>query len=99
VSCGLAITRTAPELGLEVRAGLHTGEIELRGDDIGGISAHIGARVAALAGPGEVFVSRTVRDLVAGSGLTFTDRGERELKGVPDRWQIYAASRASVTNS
>jgi class 3 adenylate cyclase/pimeloyl-ACP methyl ester carboxylesterase len=99
VSCGLAIAGTAPELGLQVRAGLHTGEVELRGDDIGGISAHIGARVAALAGPGEVFVSRTVRDLVAGSGLTFADRGERELKGVPDRWQIYAASRASIASS
>jgi class 3 adenylate cyclase/pimeloyl-ACP methyl ester carboxylesterase len=99
VSCGLAITDGAPELGLEVRAGLHTGEIELRGDDIGGISAHVGARVAALARPREVLVSRTVRDLVAGSGLTFTDRGEYELKGVPDRWQVYAASRASASNS
>ena len=99
VSCGLAIADAAGDLGLAVRAGLHTGEIELRGDDIGGISAHIGARVASLAGPGEVLVSRTVRDLVAGSGLTFADRGEHELKGVPDRWQIYAASRAAVTNS
>jgi class 3 adenylate cyclase/pimeloyl-ACP methyl ester carboxylesterase len=99
VSCGLAITDAAPDLGLKVRAGLHTGEIELRGDDIGGISAHIGARVASLAGPGEVLVSRTVRDLVAGSGLTFADRGEHELKGVPDRWQVYAASRASIANS
>ncbi|MGZ8765473.1 MAG: adenylate/guanylate cyclase domain-containing protein [Acidimicrobiia bacterium] len=94
VSCGLAIADAAPELGFEVRAGLHTGEIELRGDDIGGISAHVGARVAALAGPREVLVSRTVRDLVAGSGLTFADRGEYELKGVPDRWQVYAASLA-----
>jgi class 3 adenylate cyclase len=94
VSCGLAIADAAPELGFEVRAGLHTGEIELRGDDIGGISAHVGARVAALAGPHEVLVSRTVRDLVAGSGLTFADRGEHELKGVPDRWQVYAASNA-----
>jgi class 3 adenylate cyclase/pimeloyl-ACP methyl ester carboxylesterase len=99
VSCGLTIAHAAPQLGLEVRAGLHTGEIELRGDDIGGIAAHVGARVAALAGPREVLVSRTVRDLVAGSGLTFTDRGEHELKGVPDRWQVYAASRQSVTNS
>jgi class 3 adenylate cyclase len=99
VSCGLAIAGTAPELGLEVRAGLHTGEIELRGDDIGGISAHIGARVAALAGPGEVLVSRTVRDLVAGSGLAFTDRGERKLKGVPDSWHVYAASRVPVASS
>jgi class 3 adenylate cyclase len=99
VSCGLAIADAAPELGLEVRAGLHTGEIELRGDDIGGISAHVGARVAALAGPREVLVSRTVRDLVAGSGLTFADRGEHELRGVPDRWHVYAESRASITNS
>ena len=99
VSCGLAIADAAPELGLEVRAGLHTGEIELRGDDIGGISAHVGARVAALAGPHEVLVSRTVRDLVAGSGLTFTDRGEHELKGVPDRWQVFAASRALAHSS
>ncbi len=99
VSCSLAIADAAPEeLGLEVRAGLHTGEIELRGDDIGGISAHLGARVAALAGAREVLVSRTVRDLVAGSGLSFTDRGEHELKGVPDRWQIFAASRGSVVN-
>jgi class 3 adenylate cyclase len=97
VSCSLAIADA--ELGLEVRAGLHTGEIELRGDDIGGISAHIGARVAALAGPHEVLVSRTVRDLVAGSGLSFTDRGEHELKGVPDRWQIYAACSGPLVNS
>jgi class 3 adenylate cyclase/pimeloyl-ACP methyl ester carboxylesterase len=99
VSCALAIADAAPQLGLEVRAGLHTGEIELRGDDIGGISAHLGARVAALAGPHEVLVSRTVRDLVAGSGLAFTDRGEYELKGVPDRWQIYVASRKSFADS
>jgi class 3 adenylate cyclase len=100
VSCSLAIADAAPdELGLEIRAGLHTGEIELRGADIGGISAHLGARVSALAGPREVLVSRTVRDLVAGSGLSFTDRGEHELKGVPDRWQIYAASRRPVTSS
>jgi class 3 adenylate cyclase len=99
VSCGLAIAGSAHELGLEVRAGIHTGEIELRGDDIGGISAHVGARVAALAGPREVLVSRTVRDLVAGSGLTFIDRGEHELKGVPDRWQVYAASREFASTS
>ncbi len=95
VACGLAIADAAPEIGLEVRAGLHTGEIELRGDDIGGISAHVGARVAALAGPHEVLVSRTVRDLVAGSGLSFEDKGEYELKGVPNRWQVYAASRST----
>jgi class 3 adenylate cyclase/pimeloyl-ACP methyl ester carboxylesterase len=94
VSCGLSIADAAPDLGLQVRVGLHTGEIELRGDDIGGISAHVGARVAGLAAPHEVLVSRTVRDLVAGSGLTFVDRGEHQLKGVPDRWNVYAASRA-----
>jgi class 3 adenylate cyclase/pimeloyl-ACP methyl ester carboxylesterase len=97
VLCGLSIADAAPDLGLEVRVGLHTGEIELRGGDIGGISAHVGARVAALAGPHEVLVSRTVRDLVAGSGLTFADRGEYELKGVPDRWTVYAATREAVT--
>jgi class 3 adenylate cyclase len=93
VACGLTIADAAPQLGLQVRVGLHTGEIELRGDDIGGIGAHVGARVAALADPHEVLVSRTVRDLVAGSGLTFVDRGEHQLKGVPDRWNVYAASR------
>jgi class 3 adenylate cyclase len=94
VSCGLSIADAVSDLGLQVRVGLHTGEIELRGDDIGGISAHVGARVAALAAPDEVLVSRTVRDLVAGSGLMFVDRGQHELKGVPDRWNVYAASRA-----
>src|SRR5207237_9017055 len=99
VSGGLAIASAALVLGLEVRAGLHTGEIELRGDDIGGISAHVGARVAALAGPREVLVSRTVRDLVAGSGLRFSDRGEHQLQGVPDRRHVSAASRASASSS
>jgi class 3 adenylate cyclase len=75
---------------MNVRVGLHTGEIEVRGDDVGGIAVHIGARVAALAGPGEVLVSRTVKDLVAGSGLVFVDRGMKSLKGVPDEWQLYA---------
>jgi class 3 adenylate cyclase len=79
------------DLGLRVRAGVHTGEVELRGDDVGGIAVHIGARIAALAGPGEVLVSQTVRDLVAGSGLGFEERGERELKGVPGAWRVYAA--------
>jgi class 3 adenylate cyclase/pimeloyl-ACP methyl ester carboxylesterase len=77
--------------GLEVRAGLHTGEIVRRSDHIAGIAVHIGARVCALAGAGEVLVTRTVRDLVAGSGIVFADRGEHELKGVPDRWALYAA--------
>ncbi len=74
-----------------MRAGCHTGEIELLGADVGGIAVHIGARVAGLAGPSEVLVSSTVKDLVAGSGLTFADRGEHELKGVPGSWRLYAA--------
>jgi class 3 adenylate cyclase len=92
VSCGQAIAAGVRALGIEVRTGVHTGEIELRGDDIGGIAVHVGARVMALADPGEVLVTRTVRDLTAGSGLTFEDRGEHALKGVPDRWQLYRAS-------
>jgi class 3 adenylate cyclase len=77
-------------LGLEVRAGCHTGEIELLGADVGGIAVHICARVSALAGPSEVLVSSTVKDLVAGSGLVFEDRGERTLKSVPEKWRLYA---------
>ena len=73
-----------------MRCGLHTGEIELRGDDISGIAVHIGQRVSALAGSGEILVSRTVTDLVAGSGIEFVERGEHELKGVAGRWQLYA---------
>ena len=80
-------------LGIEVRAGLHTGECEVMGDDFGGIAVHIGARVAALAGPSEVLVSRTVRDLVAGSGLRFRDRGSPALKGVPGEWSLFAVER------
>lgn len=74
-----------------VRSGLHTGEIEILGDDVAGLAVHIGARIAALASPGEVLVSRTVKDLVVGSGIEFEDRGSHFLKGVPDEWQIYAA--------
>jgi class 3 adenylate cyclase len=94
VRCALAIREALRPLGLEVRAGLHTGECELTGDKLAGIAVHIGARVAGLAEAGEVLVSRTVKDLVAGSGLEFTDRGEHELKGVSDRWQIYCAEEA-----
>ena len=90
IVCGRAIRDSVRGLGMNVRIGLHTGEIEVRGDDVGGIAVHIGARVAALAGPGEVLVSRTVKDLVAGSGLVFVDRGMQSLKGVPDEWQLYA---------
>jgi pimeloyl-ACP methyl ester carboxylesterase len=87
-----AIRSAIADLGLQVRAGLHTGECELMGDDVGGIAVHIGARVAATADPGEIRVSRTVADLVAGSGLVFEDRGEHELKGVPGCWRLLAVS-------
>jgi class 3 adenylate cyclase/pimeloyl-ACP methyl ester carboxylesterase len=87
--CAQAITSAVQALGLEVRAGLHTGEVETIDDKIGGIAVTIGARVGAAAGPSEVLVSQTVKDLVAGSGVSFEDRGERELKGVPDRWRLY----------
>jgi class 3 adenylate cyclase len=73
-----------------VRAGLHAGEIELLGNDIGGIAVHIGQRVSSLAGPGEVLVSSTVRDLVSGSGIGFSDRGVHALKGIPEEWRIFA---------
>ena len=78
--------------GIEVRAGLHTGEREIRGDDIGGIGVHIGARVSALAGPNEVLVSSTLRDLVIGSGLEFEERGAHQLKGVPGEWRLFAVA-------
>jgi len=84
-----AIAERVRELGLEVRAGVHTGELELLGDDVRGLAVHIGARIGALAGPGEVLVSSKVRDLVAGSGLEFEDAGEHELKGVPGRWRLF----------
>ena len=89
VRCGHAIAEAVRDLGIEIRAGVHTGEIELDGDDVRGIAVHIGARVGALAGASEVWASSTVRDLTAGSGLTFEDAGEHELRGVPDRWRLY----------
>jgi len=79
-------------LGLEVRAGVHTGEVEHRGDDLGGIAVHIAARVAATAQAGEVLVSRTVADLVAGSDVHLEDRGEHDLKGIPEPWRLFAAA-------
>jgi class 3 adenylate cyclase len=91
VRCASAIAETMQPLGLAVRGGLHTGEIELKGDDIGGIAVNIAARVAAMAGPNETLVSRTVRDLVAGSGLRFDDRGLHELKGLPEQVHVYSA--------
>jgi pimeloyl-ACP methyl ester carboxylesterase len=89
VRCAQAIGAAVRDLGLEVRAGVHTGEVERIGDNIGGIAVNVGARISALAAPSEVLVSRTVRDLVSGSGITFEDAGEHELKGVPDRWHLY----------
>ena len=92
IRCARAICDGAREVGLEVRAGLHTGECELMHEDIGGLGVHIAARVAALAGPSEVLVSRTVTDLVAGSGIGFEPRGAQQLKGVPGAWELFAAT-------
>jgi class 3 adenylate cyclase/pimeloyl-ACP methyl ester carboxylesterase len=93
ITCARAIVETMPELDLEVRAGLHTGECELIDGKVAGIAVHTGARVAANAQPGEVLVSSTVKDLVAGSGITFQDRGLHELKGIPGEWHLYAVAR------
>jgi class 3 adenylate cyclase/pimeloyl-ACP methyl ester carboxylesterase len=93
IECALAIRGTLKGFDIDVRAGIHTGEIELRGSDVAGLAVHIGARVAGLAGPGEVLVSGSVPPLVAGSGFEFTDRGEHELKGVPGTWQVLAVDR------
>jgi len=90
IRCACAARDAVSELGLDIRAGLHTGEYEIFGSTIAGLTVHTGARVAALAGPGEVLVSSTVKDLVSGSGIKLDDRGEHELKGVPGTWQIYA---------
>ena len=92
VRCARAMCDAVGRLGVELRAGLHTGEVELDGDDVAGIAVAIGARVGALADPGEALVSSTVKDLVVGSGLSFTDRGMHTLKGVPDSWHLYAAA-------
>jgi class 3 adenylate cyclase len=92
IRCALAMRDSVRPLGIDIRAGLHTGEIELRDDDVAGMAVHIGARVSALAGAGEVLVSSTVKDLVAGSGIEFEDRGEHELKGVPGTWRLYAVA-------
>jgi class 3 adenylate cyclase len=92
IRCAMAIRDAVQALGIEVRAGLHTGECEVRGDDIGGIAVHIGARVSALAGPNDVLVSSTLRDLVIGSGIEFEDRGTHDLKGVPGEWRLFAVA-------
>jgi class 3 adenylate cyclase len=92
IRCALAIRDSVHDLGLRIRAGLHTGEVKVGGDDISGLAVHIGARIAALAGPDEVLASRTVKDLVAGSGIAFLEQGIQELKGVPDRWELFSVS-------
>lgn len=93
IRCGCAIAAAAPELELGVRVGIHSGEVEVMGADIGGIAVHIAARVGALAASGEVLVTSTVKDLVAGSGIQFRDCGATELKGIPDAWRLFAAAQ------
>jgi len=92
VSCAVAIRNAVLQIGLHVRVGIHTGEIELRGEDVAGIAVHIAQRVCDLADCDEVLVSRTVTDLVAGSGLSFEARGEHDLKGVPGNWALFAVT-------
>jgi class 3 adenylate cyclase len=90
IRCATAILEAVGKKGIKLRAGLHTGECEVRGDHLGGLAVHIAARVGAMAAPGEVLVSGTVKDLVIGSGLEFSDRGEHQLKGVPGTWKLFA---------
>ncbi len=92
VRCAEEAVEAIRPLGVEIRAGVHTGEVETIGDKVGGIAVSIGARIGAMAGPSEVLVSQTVKDLVAGSGLEFADRGEHELKGVPGAWRVFEAT-------
>ncbi len=96
--CARAIADDMPSLGIEVRAGLHTGEVELMGEDVGGIAVHVAARISALAGPGEVLTSRTVRDLATGSGVDFNAFGRHELKGVPDQWEVYSVASTPLSS-
>ena len=92
IRCAQVITRSVRELGVDIRAGLHTGECEVRGDDLAGLAVHVAARVGRAAQPGEVLVSSTVKDLVAGSGIAFTDRGQHQLKGLPGTWGLFAVN-------
>jgi class 3 adenylate cyclase len=92
IRCAEALVEGVRSLGLEIRAGVHTGECELHDGKVAGLAVSLGARVAGLAGPGEVLVSQTVKDLVAGSGIGFEERGVRELKGVPGEWRLYAVA-------
>jgi class 3 adenylate cyclase len=98
IRCACAIREAVRPLGLEIRSGLHTGECEILADgaDVGGIAVHIGARIAATAAPGEVLVSRTVKDLVAGAGLQFQDRGLRTLRGVPGKWRLFGVENVEA---
>jgi class 3 adenylate cyclase len=91
VRCALAFTAAAKDIGVRLRAGVHTGESETRGHDVGGIAVHAAARVMGCAQPEEVLVSRVVTDLVSGAGLRFSERGSHELKGLPGRWDLFAA--------
>jgi class 3 adenylate cyclase len=93
IRCAAAMSGALSEIGLAIRAGVHTGEVEVRGQNIGGLAVHIGARVAAMGNGGEIVVSSTVKELMAGSELTFLDRGEHELKGVPGTWRLYVVKR------
>ncbi|HLE39797.1 MAG TPA: adenylate/guanylate cyclase domain-containing protein, partial [Acidimicrobiia bacterium] len=93
IRCALGLIEVVARLGLQVRVGIHTGEVERIADNLGGLAVVIGARVGALAGPGEILVSRTVTDLVVGSDMVFQQRGKRELKGVPGEWELYAVDR------
>ena len=99
IRCAVALQAALKLAGLEIYVGIHTGEIELRGDDIGGIAVHIGARVMGLAAPGEILCTRTVKDLVVGSGIEFNDRGTHPLKGVPDSWQLFAVDTEALSTT
>ena len=96
IECGMAARDRLADLGIDIRAGVHTGEVEVLGDDVGGIGVHIGARVAAMGRPGEVVVSRTVKDLVAGSQMSFEHRGSHRLKGIADEWDLYSVTMGSA---
>jgi class 3 adenylate cyclase len=94
IGCAEAVMDAAPGLGIEIRTGVHSGVCEAMGDDLGGMAVHIAARVAATAEAGEILVSNTVKELVAGSSIRFQDRGRHKLKGIPDQWRLFAVQRA-----
>jgi class 3 adenylate cyclase len=94
VRCAAQVSEEVTALGIAIRAGVHAGEVEVRGTDVGGIAVHVTARVCAEAGPGEVVVSRTIQDVVAGSGLLFEERGDHELRGIAGRWRLFDLVRS-----